>query len=69
MKEASHGTDSLSVLLSGKSIHNSVLPKVGWQMSGVGCATTYIKEQYGLVFTVATQCGGESMSFGVRFGL
>lgn len=35
MKEASHGTDSLSVLLSGKSIHNSVLPKVGWQMSGV----------------------------------
>lgn len=35
-------------------------------MSGVGCATTYIKEQYVLVFTVAAQCGGESMSFGVR---
>lgn len=65
MKGASHGTDSPSVSLSGKSTSKFRVPQ-SRMTNEWGEVCNYVYKRTVLVFTVAAQCGGESMSFEVR---
>lgn len=65
MKGASHGTDSPSVSLSGKSTSKFRVPQ-SRMTNEWGGVCNYVNKRTVFVFTVAAQCGEESMSFEVR---